>query len=454
MSGGVVLRTLNRPQYVPTPETLISALAWEVLEYDDSSLNDIGWRYLGEAKPQGRPPIRLSMPAESMASLGVALREAGFQHERPEEEVAQAVANAIAGVRPAKGRSRAASPMTPALALMQNPEGMTGARNPANYASILEALYCLGASDEHARVADLWLKAAESRISIDPVLNAVNGAFSDIRAKYVRKAASPAEATCAAEGWQQTPFGWFHDVWGRLTSADWVSALPPRVWTDWATTVLRLALAMGFLWECERYIRVCRAAIAGDEAPSRAGLPGPDQPFELIPWADASLPPSSRNVRAIIRRKLHEGGRLRRILVNAEDARGTGDLDDTLRGEEFRRQVRNALNERDNPRYLQNLYETVVYSLLRRDLADHYGLLANRGNAIAVINPGTEWVAVVASLSAGAPSSETHVGQVAWDLARLGLQPRLPDLIGLLEAAGLARGSADADHGVRVDSAF
>ena len=112
------------------------------------------------------------------------------------------------------------------------------------------------------------------------------------------------------------------------------------------------------------------------------------------------------------------------------------------------------LSEQDNPRYLQNLYETVIYSLLRRDLSDHYGLLTSRGNAIAVVSPGTEWVAVVASLSAGSPGRETHVGQVVRDLARLGLQPRLPDLVSLLEAAGLARGSADADHGVRVDSAF
>lgn len=453
MTNGVVLRTLNRPQYVPTPETLISALAWDVIEYEDADLNGIGWRYEGDQNAKRTPPILLSLPPSATAELGRALKAAGMQHSRPDEEVARAVASAVAGVRSSKGKSRAASPMTPALALMQNPEGMTGARNPANYASILEALFCLGGPTPHARVSQQWLHAAKTRLEIDPVLSSVDAAFSSVRANYVLRPESVSE-DCSELGWAHTPFGWFRDAWSKLTSPEWVSALPPRVWTDWATTVLRLALAMGFLWESERYVRVSRAAVAGHPAPTQTGLADPERPFELIPWVDASLPASSRNVRSIIRRKLFEGGRLRRVLVAAEERAGARDLDDELRGDEFRQAVEGALSAQDTPRYLQNLNETVVYSLLRRDLTDHYGLLAARGNAIAVINPGTEWIAVVASLAAGLPGSETHVGQVVHDLGRLGLQPRLPDLIRLLEAAGLARGSADADHGVRVDTAF
>jgi hypothetical protein len=39
-------------------------------------------------------------------------------------------------------------------------------------------------------------------------------------------------------------------------------------------------------------------------------------------------------------------------------------------------------------------------------------------------------------------------------LAELGLKPDLTDVVVLLERAGLARGSADADQGVVVQSAF
>ena len=310
------------------------------MQYEDPNLNQVGWRYQGDENPSRKPPIRRSLSDEQIPELGLALRRSGFQHDRPDDEVAMAVAGAIAGVRSTKGKSRAASPMTPALALLQNPEGMTGARNPANYASILDALFRLGSGTPGHGVAELWLRAAEARVRMDPVLGAIDSAFSQVRSPYVPKPGTEAAGVEQGPGWVESPFGWFNDSWQRLTSSEWVSALPPRVWTDWATTVLRLALAMGFLWECERYSRVCRAAMSGHVAPSLAAVPLPNQPFELVPWPDASLPPSSRNVRSIIRRKVYEGGRLRNLLVDEEKRLGGGDLDATLATERFRSQVR------------------------------------------------------------------------------------------------------------------
>lgn len=46
------------------------------------------------------------------------------------------------------------------------------------------------------------------------------------------------------------------------------------------------------------------------------------------------------------------------------------------------------------------------------------------------------------------------MGRVLLGLDELGIRPGLADLIRLLEKAGLARGSADADQGVIVQSAF
>jgi len=46
------------------------------------------------------------------------------------------------------------------------------------------------------------------------------------------------------------------------------------------------------------------------------------------------------------------------------------------------------------------------------------------------------------------------VATLMLNLEELGLRPEAGDLIRLLEKAGLARGSADADRGVIIESAF
>jgi hypothetical protein len=114
-----------------------------------------------------------------------------------------------------------------------------------------------------------------------------------------------------------------------------------------------------------------------------------------------------------------------------------------------------AINSREKSG--TNLWEAVRYALMVRPetgpFKDHYGLLRARGRYL-VIDPGTEWVTVMASLSCPSPGTQTDVASLMTSLAELGLRPELGDLIRLLERAGLAHGSADADQGVVVQSAF
>jgi len=104
-----------------------------------------------------------------------------------------------------------------------------------------------------------------------------------------------------------------------------------------------------------------------------------------------------------------------------------------------------------------NLWEATKYALLARGTSDqnpdYYGVLHANGRYLTV-DPGTEWVAVVASLACEVPGGATDVGTVLDSLEKLGMRPELSDLVALLERAGMARGSADADRGVMVESAF
>jgi hypothetical protein len=59
-----------------------------------------------------------------------------------------------------------------------------------------------------------------------------------------------------------------------------------------------------------------------------------------------------------------------------------------------------------------------------------------------------------ASLSAKRAGWETNLGEVSAALERSGTRPQIKELLGLLEQTGLARGSADADLAVAVESAF
>lgn len=447
-----MLIPLHRPEYTSSPEIFISALAADRLRWRCADLRDVGLIFIGEPSQTKTNKVLQTLPGD-LRALALACADAGLNFDPANErEVMEGLLSSLRGLEVPNGKSRPASPMTPALALMQNTRGAFRKAGPANYAAILEEMFDLGAKELGSSVSELWWQAANQRIEIDPLLKMVDTSFARKLGDYEMHEDSERRRRRPG-GLSNTPFGWFHDAWVTLTRPEWVEALPPRVWVDWACSVLRLGVAMGFLWESDFYWELARHVMNGHPDPLKAVQPESGMRMELVPWADRNLPVSTRNVRGLIKRKTANGFRLRALFSQISEGE-TGDPRVWLAKPGLKRQLENVLARPGREKGMDNLYWTVIYNLGRREESDFYALLDGRGPAISIVSPGTEWIAMIASLAARTPGHETNVAVVSTELARLGLRPRISELIALLEEAGLARGSADADQGVRVVSAY
>ena len=102
----------------------------------------------------------------------------------------------------------------------------------------------------------------------------------------------------------------------------------------------------------------------------------------------------------------------------------------------------------------ENLWEAIKYSLKTREKADHYGFLESAGSRYLFAAPGIEWGAMMASLAASGPGIPTNLGEVSSFIVSSGVSAPAKDLLSLLERTGLARGSADADAALQVETAY
>lgn len=457
---------LNRPQYVPTPEALVSALVWGTGRWEISDPEVLALRFRGRGDPKKGTEGTAPEGSAEIQSFAAALRTNGLTTEADDTLLVQALVNGITGVASPKGKAIPASPMTPHTALAQDLRGVLGANNPPDMGGILEAMFVMGSpgaqDGAEQTMGARWIGAANYRANSDPVLRVLDQTVAASIPVAAQDSPRASSRTVEGGNWagnlSETPFGWLRDSWVKLTSREWVEALPPRVWTDWCTTVLRMAVGFGYLYENRWYDEIGRAILAGTEVSAKSLT----TPSALLPWPGARLPVDSRNVKPEIRRLVRSGVMVRTILSNHFE-RDFLEMTVTEGVEALRSQpsVKDAMREdlsgRDWPGTCKNMYETILYALQQRDAksgADFYGLLRPHGMRYSVIQPGTEWVAVIASLACDAPGGETNVGNVLRNLARLGLRPELAETVKTLEAAGLAQGSADADHGVRVRSAY
>ncbi|WP_157581349.1 hypothetical protein [Phycicoccus sp. Root563] len=466
---------LPRPQYVAVPEALTTALAWRELiaplpgDPSDAHGGERTPAVLfrkGDRKDSKTLTYLESDPSSNEARLRLlasALDENGVVSEEHQDLLARSLMSSLAGVRAEKGSSQAAVPITPALALMQDMRGLQGAKNPPDVGLILERMFALDCSTSNIgpTVAGLWHSAVKHRLSLDPLASAIDSSV----AKGVhndRVEVRDKVDTVLPEWWHgrlpDTPFAWFRETWLRLTDDAWVEALPARVWVDWASTVLRLALGLGYLWEAAWYATVARHVLRGEAATFdevRGAVPS------SLPWKSTQADMSLRDLAAPVGWRVRRSQQLRSLLSAWIDENGAAseDFASTIlsmsRDEDLSLALEEALGSR--VRANENLWEAVKYALKTRDTsgpyADHYGLLRSRGRYLWV-DPGTEWTAVVASLCCGKPDTTVDLAAVLRALGQLGLHPELADVVALLERAGLARGSADADQGVVVQSAF
>lgn len=460
---------LNRPQYFPASEVLVSSLVWGTGDWAYADQEVRGSRFQRRGPHKSGIVETTPEAPEEVAAFADALRKGGLQTQAPDKTLVTSVIKGVTGVTSQKAKAIPASPMTTHLALAQSLRGVLGVNNPPDVGGILESMYLLGdvhgvAGDGPSPMADRWVRAATHRLKDDLVLAAADAAMATsvdlVDGGPTNKASSRSSHALWAGHLENSPFAWLHTNWSKLTSQEWVAALPPRVWTDWCTTLLRMGMAFGYLFENHWFEAVGRSILTDDDGDAAAGALNFSQP--LLNWPGSRLPVSSRNVKPEIRRVVAKGALVRAHLQGhfEKDFAGLSlreALAEVKGNADVRHGVRDAMSGRSWPGACKNMYETILYSLQQRDASgevDYYGLLRQHGHRYSVIQPGTEWIAVVASLSCDEPGGETNVGKVLESLGRLGLRPELMEIVQALESAGLAQGSADADHGVRVRSAY
>jgi hypothetical protein len=265
----------------------------------------------------------------------------------------------------------------------------------------------------------------------------------------------------------ETPFGWFAESWRKLCSDEWIQALPPRRWTDWASCLIRQALAFCFLWEAHFFRVLGRyVAMENSEPPETAAARIRAAPLGLIPWATAGSI-ATLDIKPRMRDLLRTGHACRAAFwewqastVAPKDKSLVGMLSYTRKraSKALRGQLVAALDGNAKAGGLSNLIETVEYSLLcRRDTgrsADFYGFTKTVSRRFTHVAPSPEWIVVISSVAAPGPSVGCRLADVIVSLQRLGLQPRIDTLVQELERAGLCASAPDGDEGILVSPAF
>jgi len=459
----------NRPEYVAVPEAFVSAIAWKVFAapelLEPASNKQVGLIFRGALPTAVRVEFKATSPDDhdGLTELGEALTRAGLEVEGSPILLAKAVLNSVQGIRVERSGIQPASPISPSLALIQNVRGLLRKENPSAIADILENMYFLGntPSSDRRGVSARWRDSATCRLRIDGLIAALDRALDSAIVKRIEVEPVEIAESPLAGLFPNTPYSWFAESWNRLTRDDWVQALPARVWVDWATTVLRLAFGAGFLWESSWYLALAHEILSEDQVRALSTIQA--EMGEVIPWTSSRAGTAARDIAPRLVRRVNRAELVRHAIDIAMKEADMHDMsfDEGIRSLRQDRTLAEGLREalRSNERLKSggNLWEAIKYALMTRDSSaespDYYGLLRSHGRFLSV-EPGTEWIAVVASLACDTPGGETDVANVLSALAELGMKPELRDIISLLERAGMARGSADADSGVLVESAF
>jgi hypothetical protein len=474
---GNLIPELRRPEYAPSPETFLTSIAWSMFDLPSVSSTE---RVLFRQKERESSKVGKThrfMYAELLnrsAEFKVALKDAGIQlggpAERVDADLVQGILNGLSGTSSLSSSFISAVPIVPSSALLQTVRGMKGKDTDTNFAGMLETIFLFGAMDAGSspRLAELWLRSLESRLIDYPLLGAIDQAIDSLVGPRVKKPLreSPIQSwkllDALPELKRNSPFAWLHSSWINLNSTDWVDALPPRVWTDWAATLLRTSFGMTYLWEAAWVNRV--ATLILDDSSAAADIAGVSI-GGLLHWSPSSATQELRDAGRYIGRPLRRSGELRKIIEDYVQTSG-GDSLDVVSGLERAKRDRNLKSRLAQVRLkpkagkaYKDTVEAVSYSLQTRGgsgaNADFYGVLNSFGRRGAwEVSPGTEWLACVASLIAAKPGLSLNLGQVMNQLSNIGISVNTPQVISLLERAGLARGSDDADLGLSVQTAF
>lgn len=491
--AGDLLLPLNEPDQIGFPENLVSSLvarAREVPDWRDSGGGGVDQKklllYVGNENIQvkGLTTIRTEPRHESSSGrwqLWVDAIRNEFNLEQQEyEALAVALRDSIKGVQVLNSRNRrgAVVPLTVSVALLQNSRGALGKAGPANFGLILEQMFMLGKSEDENNFASIQLvEALERQTDSNVLLSAIDKIvqsalieggviFPSSRAKN-----NSPESSKISPG-TNSPFAWFQEMFCRLMTEEWIDVLPTRRWIDWVTAILRLSLGFGILWESRWYQELGTEILSpggGPIDPNRVVRTVNSRP--LMSWQPSRMDDRSRNVQQEIRGILVGGYHVKKFLIDLFEQgpeRRQMDLSqfsDLVRTSELAESLQNRLKNnysKTSVTTLHHRWDAIESCLTVRDASsdgdlDYYGMLSKRGRGTAVyrvLDPSTEILAVLASLSRQSPRMDAQLGDVRRQLVRLGLRPLAGDLAEKLETAGLCSRIADADDSVPVRCAF
>jgi hypothetical protein len=273
----------------------------------------------------------------------------------------------------------------------------------------------------------------------------------------------------------KTPFKWFWNKWTVLCDPQrgWLSHLPERRWLDWALALLRAALAFGYLWEAELFVRLFERVVE-----RRTGIDGPARErlisflggqFTLAVVHPRQLPPSQKRMWGALGSNVAIGYAFRRRLIELFEGDPTTApaLHDPVHA------IPQWLDALPSERVAElasplpitastatNTKEFIKYLMLQRsadddssDQADLY-YLARSQHTNTWVEMGPEWLVVETALLAGRPGRSCTLKLLLDDLALLGLSIDRSTLVGLLEETGLSADSPDADDALVIESGF
>ena len=473
---------IDQPEYVGPQELYISELCnsissvsgWDT-KYPSENNSKLGLVFDDKGENIGKKVRILSTcpkSDEDVKKWETALKDSGLE-VKPDQmkDAADAILKSLRGLKAVRQKRTLAVPLTPNVALLQDRFGSLGRGGPSDTAAIIEEMYCLGGKTVNSEPVDdsdtaikQLEKAMRHRLETNWFLAVIDKAVSQgiFPGSIEKKDNKNNPTTTGFDG--QTPYGWFRESWDLLTSNQWVDALPPRRWTDWATTLLRTVYGFGLLWEMRWHEEIAKKIMSTEESTDieKSDLIELTNSECTLKWADSMLGVSNRDVSSSLKRRITRGIYIRTVvkemLKNKPENTYASEFFNSAEEENIEA-IKKSLSEQRRGGAIKNRWEATKYALSTRDesaysLPDYYGLLRPIGKRYLIVDPSTEWIAVIASLAIGDPGSTGTLGDVQKVLMKLGLQPTIQELTRRLEWAGLARSTPDADIGVNVESAF
>jgi hypothetical protein len=389
------------------------------------------------------------------------------------ERVADALEAELSGLRIERQRSLVATPLSPALTMLQTPAGVAGRDNPVKIDHILEDMYELGGG-EWGDVAKRYTDALNHLRSADKYVERIDSVVETGLLPAPLEAKNPTRSGESSGVGQipNSPFSWFHAAWKTITEEDWVEALPARRWIEWCGAVARLAYGMGVLWEAHWYVAIADALREGTAVTEQSIWEGCNN-YKTLPWRTG--PDAYGNdVWREYRKTNIEAALVRTFLKKsaAKDQPFQSVVDKAHRSELVSQAVDTLLEDIDKrvgmasqgvSMSAEDRIDAVESALKERPVSegdpDAYYLLRETGKTRSksiFVDPSTEIAAVVASLACEHPGGTTTVRDVAEDFRDLGLRrDNLEAELGkVLERAGLCRRAHDADGSEDVSCAF